>query len=112
MRNCLMEMLVMFKKFSIAVVIMLAASVVFAQSNSQLVAPNGLIYQIAGKDRIRNDEQIVVYTTEYYKAKPASKNGVDVYVVGGKVVVINDRAGAVYQQNKPDPGPIPVEKNG
>ena len=98
----------MFNKISAFLIFMLAASTVFAQSNSQIVAPNGLIYQIAGVDRTRKDEEIVIYTPEYYKKNSTFKNGVDVLVVDGKVSVINDRAGAVYQQNKPDPGAIAV----
>ncbi|HZH35279.1 MAG TPA: hypothetical protein VEX64_10590, partial [Pyrinomonadaceae bacterium] len=67
---------------------------------------------VAGKDRQRKDEEIVVFTPEYYKKNPTVKNGVDVYLVNGKVAVIQDRAGAVYIQNKPDPGAIAVEKDG
>ncbi len=33
-------------------------------------------------------------------------------MVDGKVAVIQDRAGAVYLQNKPDPGAIKVGKDG
>jgi len=102
----------MFRKVSIVLVLVLAAANAFAQNTSQIVAPNGLTFPVAGKDRARGDEEIVVYTPEYYKTKPTFKNGVDVYVVGGKIAVINDRAGAVYQQNKPDPGPVAVDKSG
>ena len=102
----------MFRKVSIVLVLVLAAANAFAQNTSQIVAPNGLTFPVAGKDRARGDEEIVVYTPEYYKAKPTFKNGVDVYVVGSKIAVINDRAGAVYQQNKPDPGAIAVDKGG
>ncbi len=103
----------MLNKISAILILMLAATTaVFAQNNSQIVAPNGLIYQIAGKDRARKDEEIVVYTPEYYKKSPTPKNGVDVSVVDGKVSVINDRAGAVYLQNKPDPGAIAVGEKG
>jgi hypothetical protein len=102
----------MFKKFSIVLVLFFAASAIFGQGGSQIVAPNGLSFPVAGKDRARGDEEIVLYTLEYYKAKPTFKNGVDVYVVDGKISIINDRAGAVYQQNKPDPGAIAVEGKG
>ena len=71
-----------------------------------------MTFPVAGKDRAVSDGEIVVYTPEYYKAKPTFKNGVDVYVVDGKVAVINDRAGRVYQQNKPDPGPLAIESKG
>ncbi|MGI9035217.1 MAG: hypothetical protein ACR2GD_04155 [Pyrinomonadaceae bacterium] len=99
-------------KFLVFLILLLSVSAVFAQDKSQIVAPNGLTFQISGKDRQRKDEEIVVYTPEFYKKNPTFKNGVDVYVVDGKVSVINDRAGAVYQQNKPDPGAIAVENKG
>lgn len=99
-------------KFLIVLILLISAATIFAQTKSQIVAPNNLTFPIAGKDRERKDEEIVVYSLEYYKAKPTFKNGVDVYVVDGKVSLIQDRAGAVYQQNKPDPGAVKVEKNG
>lgn len=102
----------MLAKLSTFLILMFSAISVFAQNDSQIVAPNNLTYKIAGKDRARKDEEIVVYTLDYYKKNPTFKNGVDVYVVDGKVSIINDRAGAVYQQKKPDPGAIGVEKNG
>ncbi|HZH35237.1 MAG TPA: hypothetical protein VEX64_10380, partial [Pyrinomonadaceae bacterium] len=83
-----------------------------AQNKTQIVAANGQSHPVAGKDRQRKDEEIVVFTPEYYKKNPTFKNGVDVYLVNGKVAVIQDRAGAVYIQNKPDPGAIAVEKDG
>ncbi|MGI8467772.1 MAG: hypothetical protein ACR2N3_04900, partial [Pyrinomonadaceae bacterium] len=94
------------------IILLLSATAIFAQNNSQIVAPNGLIYQISGKDRQRKDEEIVVYTPDFYKKNLTFKNGVDVYVLDGKVSIINDRAGAIYQQNKPDPGAIAVENKG
>lgn len=102
----------MFAKFSVAIILILSASAIFAQNKSNIVAPNGLTFQISGKDRQRKDEEIVVYTTDFYKKNPTYKNGVDVSVVDGKIAVINDRAGAVYQQNKPDPGAIAVDGKG
>ncbi len=102
----------MIAKISIFVILILSASATFAQNKSNIVAPNGLTFQVSGKDRQRKDEEIVVYTTDFYKKNPTFKNGVDVYVVDGKVSIINDRAGAVYQQNKPDPGAIAVENKG
>lgn len=102
----------MLKKTSIFVLLILTAVTAFAQGGSQLVAPNGLTYQIAGQNRTRNDEEIVVYTPEYYKSKPSFKNGVDVYVVEGKILSISDRAGVVYQQGKSDPGPLAIERGG
>ncbi len=102
----------MLAKFSVVLILLFLSSSVFAQSGSQIVAPNGLTFPIAGKDRVRKDEEIVVYTLDFYRKNPTYKNGVDVYFVDGKVSVINDRAGAVYQQNKPDPGAIAVGKDG
>jgi hypothetical protein len=96
----------------VLLIILLFVAPTIAQSNSEIVAANGQKYAVAGKDRTRNDNEIVVFTPEYYKQKPAFKNGVDVYVVGGKVSVIQDRAAAVYLQNKPDPGAIAVGKDG
>ncbi len=102
----------MFTKLSAALILILSATAIFAQNKSNIVAPNGLTFQISGKDRQRKDEEIVVYTTDFYKKNPTFKNGVDVYVLDGKISVINDRAGAVYQQNKPDPGAIAVDGKG
>jgi hypothetical protein len=96
----------------ILLLILLFIAPTIAQSNTEIVAANGQKYAVAGKDRTRNDNEIVVFTPEYYKQKPTFKNGVDVYVVGGKVTIIQDRAGAIYLQNKPDPGAIAVGKDG
>lgn len=92
--------------------VLLADVSALAQNTVQIVAPNGQTHAISGKDRQRNDEEIVVFTPEFYQKKPTFKNGVDVYVVDGKITVIQDRAGAVYLQNKPDPGAIAVGKDG
>lgn len=92
--------------------ILIFAASVFAQNSSEIVAANGQKYPVAGRDRTRNDNEIVVFTTDFYKKKPTFKNGVDVYVVDGKVSVIQDRAGAIYLFNKPDPGVIAVGKDG
>lgn len=99
-------------KLFIFLILLSLAPAIFAQNKSQIIAPNGLSFPVAGKDKTRNDEEIVVYTIDYYRKSPTFKNGVDVYIVDGKIAVINDRAGAVYQQNKPDPGVIPVENKG
>jgi hypothetical protein len=93
-------------------ILLFSVITIFAQNASQLVAPNGLSYPISGRDRERKDEEIVVFTTDFYRKKPTYKNGVDVYIVDGKVAVIQDRAGAVYQQNKPDPGAIRIDDKG
>jgi hypothetical protein len=90
----------------------LSVSTSFAQSSIEIIAANGQKHAVAGRDRARGDNEIVVFSTDYYKAKPTFKNGVDVYVADNKVKAIQDRAGAVYIQNKPDPGVITVEKEG
>lgn len=92
-------------------VLLLAVSV-HSQGIAEITAANGQKHPIAGKDRTRGDNEIVAYTTENYRKNPPFKNGVDVYVVAGKVTVIQDRAGAVYIQNRPDPGPISLGKDG
>lgn len=83
-----------------------------AQNNLNVTAANGQTYSVAGKDRQRNNEEIVLYTAEFYEKKPTNQSGVDVHIVDNKVVLIQDRAGAVYLQNKPDPGAIKTDKKG
>ena len=100
------------KLVQILLFILLLVIPAVAQSNAEIVAANGQKHPVAGRDRTRNDNEIVVFTPEFYKQKPTPKNGVDVYVVGGKVSVVQDRAGVVYLQNKPDPGAIAVGKDG
>ncbi|HEX8264639.1 MAG TPA: hypothetical protein VF596_04390 [Pyrinomonadaceae bacterium] len=84
----------------------------FAQNNLQVTAANGQTYAVAGKDRQRSNEEIVVYTAEFYEKKPTNQSGIDVLIVDNKIVAIQDRAGAVYLQNKPDPGAIKTDKKG
>ena len=85
---------------------------IFAQNGKIVTAPNGLFYELKGTDGTRNADQIWYYTLDYYKKSPPSNAGVDVYVADDKIVEIADRAGAVFLQNKPDPGAIKVGKNG
>ena len=50
---------------------------------------------------------LVAYTPAFYQKNPPSNAGLDVYLdKDGKVIEMRDRAGAVFLQNKPDPGPI------
>jgi hypothetical protein len=84
----------------------------FAQNNLQVIAANGQSHQIAGKDRQRGNDEIVVYNAEVYEKKPTDQSGIDVHIVDNKIVLIQDRAGAVYLQNKPDPGAIRTDKKG
>ncbi len=83
----------------------------FAQ-NKTLTAQNGQTSKIDGTDGFRGNDELWIYTTGYYNQKPTSNAGIDVYVVDNKIVAIQDRAGAVFLQNKPDPGQISVSKEG
>lgn len=85
---------------------------VIAQNNLQVTAANGQTYAIAGKDRERKTDEIVLFSAEFYEKKPTNASGVDVHIVDGKILAIQDRAGAVYLQNKPDPGAIKTNKKG
>jgi hypothetical protein len=97
----------------VSILLFVAGFSAFAQSKQKsITAPNGQTYKIAGTDRQRGDNEIVYYTPDYYRKNPTFKNGVDVYVAGGKVSAVQDRAGAVYIQNKPDPGAVQVGKDG
>ncbi|HEX8567755.1 MAG TPA: hypothetical protein VF648_19100 [Pyrinomonadaceae bacterium] len=84
----------------------------FAQNNLQVTAANGQTHPVAGKDRQRNNEEIVIYTAEFYEKKPTNQSGIDVLIVDNKITAIQDRAGTVYLQNKPDPGAIKTDKKG
>jgi hypothetical protein len=100
-------------KLLVSIFILFAfAPAISAQNKTEIIAANGQKFVVSGKDRTRGDNELVVFTADYYKQKPTFKNGVDVYVVDGKVKIIQDRAGAVYIQNKPDPGAISVGKDG
>ena len=100
-------------KLKIFSILLLLGGAVSALAQSKVAtAPNGLFYEIKGTNGTRNADQIWYYTLEYYKKSPSNNAGVDVYVADDKIVEINDRAGAVFLQNKPDPGAIKVGKNG
>ena len=79
---------------------------------SQVVAQTGASYVLSGTDTLRRDNQLVLYTPDYYRKNPPNASGVDVYVLGGKVAEVRDRAGAVYIEKKADPGPVNVGKEG
>lgn len=98
------------KIFIFAMMLAFAVSA-FAQSKT-VTAPNGQTFAIKGTDGFRGTDEIWLYTAGFYASKPPSNAGVDVYVVDNKVVEIRDRAGFVFLQNKPDPGPIAVGKDG
>jgi hypothetical protein len=102
----------MSRKFFYLLIILAFAGSAFAQATKTVTAPNGQSYKIAGTDGFRGAEELWLYTTGYYAQKPPSNAGVDVYVVENKIVEIRDRAGLVFIQNKPDPGAIPVGKDG
>ncbi|MBK8148478.1 MAG: hypothetical protein IPK58_09765 [Acidobacteria bacterium] len=91
--------------------ILIAPVAAFAQSKT-VTAQNGQSYKIASTDTFRGNEELCLYTVGYYAKKPTSEAGVDVYIVENKIVEIRDRAGFVFLQNKPDPGPIAVGKDG
>ena len=100
------------KIFSLFLGLILSVSV-FGQTKPQIVtAPNGQTHALAGGDRTRNNEEIVRYTLEYYNKKGTNQSGVDVLVVDDKINIIQDRAGAVYLQKKPDPGAIKTDRKG
>ncbi|HVF47848.1 MAG TPA: hypothetical protein VNA17_09810, partial [Pyrinomonadaceae bacterium] len=85
---------------------------VSAQAVAEVSSASGQKHVIAGRDRTRGDNEIVIYTPEYYKKSPTFKNGIDALILNGKVSAIHDRAGAVYLQNKADPGPLTVGAGG
>ena len=79
-----------------------------AQSGGQQVVVDngGRMHPIAGRDRLRKNDEIVYYTLAFYKKNPGNQSGLDILVKDGKVAEVQDRAGAVYIQKKADPGPI------
>jgi len=83
-----------------------------AQNKTQITTPNNQVHKISGTDRLRKDEELVVYTLAYYAKNPTNQSGVDILVVDDKVAIIQDRAGAVYLQSRPDPGAIKADKKG
>ena len=85
---------------------------VAAQARRQVIAPGGARYELAGTDATRGNDQLIQYTPGYYRKSPPGAAGLDVYVVGGKVVEARDRAQAVYVERKPDPGSIDVGAGG
>lgn len=100
-------------KLKIFSVLLLLCGAVSALAQSKVVtAPNGLFYEIKGTDGFRGSDELWLYTAAFYAKKPTSNAGIDVHVVENKVVEIRDRAGAVFLQNKPDPGAIAVGKDG
>ncbi|MDQ3130342.1 MAG: hypothetical protein M3Q99_06230 [Acidobacteriota bacterium] len=83
-----------------------------AQNKLQVTAANSQTFTVAGKDRTVNADEIIQFTAAYYKKSPTSQSGVDVLIVDDKVSVIQDRAGAVYLEKKPDPGAIKTDGKG
>ncbi len=84
----------------------------FAQAPTQITAPNGLSFPVAARDRGINNDELIIYSVEFYKKNSSNQFGVDVFVADDKVVGVQDRAGAVYIQNKPDPGPVATATGG
>ncbi len=92
--------------------LILACPIVSPAQSKTVTAQNGQSYNIASVDAFRGNDELCLYTVGFYAKKPPSEAGVDVYVVENKIVEIRDRAGFVFLQNKPDPGPIAVGKDG
>jgi hypothetical protein len=105
--DCLLKLM---RKFTLFFILLLPIFA-FAQSKT-LTAQNGQTYKLDGMDGFRGTDQMWLYTTGYYAQKPTSNAGVDVYILENKIVEIRDRAGAVFLQNKPDPGALSVGQQG
>lgn len=95
-----------YRYFAAFVFLTIGAGVVDAQNKTQIVAPSKQTFAVSATDQLRKNEELVVLTLAYYAKNPTNASGVDVLVTDDKVAVINDRAGAVYLQSKPDPGAI------
>lgn len=98
-------------KFATLLFVLILPVLAMAQAKT-VTAPNGQTYRIASTDAFRGNDELCMYTVGFYAKKPPSEAGVDVYIVENKIVEIRDRAGFVFLQNKPDPGPIAVGKDG
>jgi hypothetical protein len=83
-----------------------------AQNKFQVTAANNQTFAVAGKDRTVNADELVQYTPDFYKKNPTNQSGVDVLIVDDRVALIQDRAGAVYLEKKPDPGAIKINGKG
>ncbi len=83
-----------------------------AQNKIQITAANNQTFAVAGKDRKLNADELIRYTPDFYKKNPTNQSGVDVLIVDDKVALIQDRAGAVYLEKKPDPGAIVTDGKG
>lgn len=99
------------KVIQISLVLVCLSLVVSAQNKKQLTAANGAIYIVDGSDRVRANDELVVYSAEFYSKTPTSNSGVDVLVANGKVAEIRDRAGAVFLEKKADPGALKPAKD-
>lgn len=111
MSLCVKKKLIKFMRKLAFLFILLLPIFALAQSKT-LTAQNGQTSKIDGTDGFRGNDELWIYTTAYYNQKPTSNSGIDVYVVDNKIIAIQDRAGAVFLQNKPDPGAISVGKDG
>lgn len=91
----------------------LVVGVASAQSGAWHVeATNGERYALSATDKPRTADQLVRYTPDYYRKNAPNAAGVDVYVVGDKIVEVRDRAQAVYLDRKSDPGAIEAKSGG
>ncbi|CAA9420247.1 MAG: hypothetical protein AVDCRST_MAG74-2916 [uncultured Pyrinomonadaceae bacterium] len=93
-------------------IVIFAAAQAAAQNKLQVTAPNNQTFAVAGKDRRVNADELVQYTPDFYKKNPTNQSGVDVLVVDDRVALVQDRAGAVYLEKKPDPGAIKIDGKG
>lgn len=98
------------KIIQFCLIVLCLALAVSAQNKKQLAAANGAIYILDGSDRVRANDELVMYSAEFYNKTPTSNSGVDVLVANGKVAEIRDRAGAVFIEKKTDPGALKAAK--
>ena len=83
-----------------------------AQNKLQITAANNQTFAVAGRDRRVNADELIQYTPDFYRKNPTNQSGVDVLVADDKVTLIQDRAGAVFLERKPDPGAIKTDGKG
>lgn len=88
----------------ISFLILCFSLVVAAQVKKQITTENGAIYLVNATDKTRGNDELIIYSADFYNKTPTSNSGVDVLVANGKVAEIRDRAGAVFLEKKADPG--------
>jgi hypothetical protein len=93
-------------------IVIFAAAQAAAQNKLQVTAPNNQTFAVAGKDRRVNADELIQYTLDFYKKNSTNQSGVDLLIVDDRVALVQDRAGAVYLEKKPDPGAIKTDGKG